>query len=57
VTPLISLAEVSKLLAVSKGTVRKLVHTGKLPCVRLIENGPMRFEPRDVEKLISQNKG
>jgi excisionase family DNA binding protein len=56
-TPLISLAEVSKLLAVCKGTVRSLVHDGQLRCVRLKENGPMRFDLRDVEKFVESRKG
>jgi excisionase family DNA binding protein len=56
-TPLVSLAEVSKLLAVCKGTVRSLVHDGQLRCVRLKENGPMRFDLRDVEKFVESRKG
>ncbi len=56
-TPLLGIAEVAKLLAVCKGTVRSLVHDGQLRCVRLKENGPMRFDMRDLEKFIEQHKG
>ena len=40
-TPLLSIAEVSRLLAVSKITVRRLVNGGELPCIRLSKGGPL----------------
>jgi excisionase family DNA binding protein len=55
-TPLIGIAEVQKLLAVSDDTIRRLVARGELPCIRLRDNGPMRFDPRDVEKFVEQRK-
>lgn len=56
-TPLVGIAEVAKLLAVCKGTVRSLVHDGQLRCVRLKENSPMLFDLRDVEKFVESRKG
>lgn len=55
-TPLIDIAEVARLLSVSKITVRRKVTTGELPCVRLTKGGPMRFDLRDVEKFIEARK-
>jgi excisionase family DNA binding protein len=55
-TPLIDIAEVARLLNVSKITVRRKVTTGELPCVRLSKNGPMRFDLRDVERFIEVHK-
>ena len=56
-TPLIGIAEVAKLLAVSKITVRRKVSAGELPCIRLTKGGPMRFDMRDVERFVEQHKG
>lgn len=56
-TPLLSIAEVSKLLAVSKITVRRKVSAGELPCVRLTPGGPLRFTQADVEKFIASHRG
>jgi len=55
-TPLLSIAEVSKLLAVSVITVRRKVSSGELPCVRLTKGGPLRFTQADVERFIQQHK-
>lgn len=55
-TPLIGIAEVAKLLSVSKITIRRKVSAGELPCVRLTKGGPMRFDMRDVEKFVEQHK-
>jgi excisionase family DNA binding protein len=57
VTPLLSISEVSKLLAVSKITVRRKVAGGELAVIRLSKGGPMRFDLRDVEKFIEQHRG
>lgn len=56
-TPLMSIAEVAKLLAVSKITIRRKVSAGELPCVRLSKGGPLRFDLRDVEKFVEKCKG
>lgn len=56
-SPLIGIAEVAKLLAVSVITVRRKVSAGELPCIRLSKGGPMRFDVRDVEKFVAQRKG
>ena len=55
-TPLLSISEVSKLLAVSKITVRRKVSTGELPCIRLSKGGPLRFDLRDVEKFVAEHR-
>jgi excisionase family DNA binding protein len=55
-TPLLSIAEVSKLLAVSVITVRRKVSAGELPCIRLTKGGPMRFDVRDVERFVQQHR-
>jgi excisionase family DNA binding protein len=55
-TPLIGIAEVAKLLAVSTITVRRKVSAGELPCVRLTKGGPLRFTLADVEKFVQQHR-
>jgi excisionase family DNA binding protein len=54
--PLLNIGEVAKLLAVSTITVRRKVHDGELPCIRLTEGGPMRFDVRDIEKFVAAHK-
>jgi excisionase family DNA binding protein len=54
--PLLNIAEVAKLLAVSTITIRRKVHDGELPCVRLTIGGPMRFDLRDIEKFVERHK-
>jgi excisionase family DNA binding protein len=56
VTPLLSVSEVSRLLAVSKITIRRKVSAGELPCVRLTKGGPLRFTLADVERFIQQRR-
>lgn len=56
-TPLITIKDVSQLLSVSVITVRRLVATGELACIRLTKGGPMRFDVRDIEKFVEQRKG
>ena len=55
-TPLIGIAEVARLLSVSKITIRRKVAEGELPVIRLSKGGPMRFDPRDIERFIEQHK-
>jgi excisionase family DNA binding protein len=56
-TPLLGIAEVAKLLAVSKITIRRKVSAGELPCVRLTKGGPLRFTLADVEKFVEKHRG
>ena len=56
-TPLLGIAEVARLLSVSKITVRRLVASGDLPVIRLSKGGPMRFDLRDVERFVEKCKG
>jgi excisionase family DNA binding protein len=56
VTPLLSISDVSKLLAVSVITVRRKVSSGELPCIRLSKGGPLRFDPKDLEKFIAEHR-
>ena len=56
IRPLVDISEVARLLAVSKITIRRLVHSGELPCVRLTKGGPLRFTLADVEKFIQQHR-
>ena len=55
-TPLLNIAEVARLLAVSTITVRRKVMTGELRCVRLTKGGPLRFTQADIEKFIQQHR-
>jgi excisionase family DNA binding protein len=57
VTPLLSISEVSKLLAVSVITVRRKVSAGELPCIRLTKGGPLRFTLADIEKFVEKHRG
>jgi excisionase family DNA binding protein len=56
-SPLLNIGDVAKLLNVSKITIRRKVSGGELPCVRLSPGGPMRFDVRDVERLVEKCKG
>lgn len=56
-SPLLSIGEVSKLLNVSKITIRRKVSAGELPCVRLTKGGPLRFTLADVEKFVEKHRG
>ena len=56
-TPLVTIKDVSALLAVSVITVRRLVATGELCCVRLSKGGPLRFDMADVQKFVASRKG
>jgi excisionase family DNA binding protein len=55
-TPLVGIAEVARLLSVSKITIRRLVSGGELRCVRLSAGGPLRFDVADVQKFIASHK-
>ncbi len=55
-TPLLNIAEVARLLAVSTITVRRKVSAGELASVRLTKGGPLRFTQADVEKFIQQHR-
>ena len=55
-SPLIGIAEVARLLSVSKITIRRLVGAGELPVIRLSKGGPLRFDPRDVERFIAEHR-
>jgi len=54
--PLLNIAEVARLLAVSTITIRRKVSAGELRCVRLTPGGPMRFDVRDVQRFVEQHK-
>jgi excisionase family DNA binding protein len=56
VTPLMTIKDVSQFLSVSVITVRRLVATGELACIRLTKGGPMRFDLRDVEKFVAEHR-
>lgn len=55
-TPLLGIAEVARLLNVSRITIRRKVAAGELPVIRLSRNGPMRFDVRDIEKFVETHK-
>jgi len=54
--PLMDIGEVARILGVSKITIRRKVSAGELPCIRLTRGGPMRFDPRDLERFIQTHK-
>jgi excisionase family DNA binding protein len=54
--PLVDIAEVARLLGVSKITVRRKVNSRELPCIRLTKGGPLRFDLRDIEKFVERHK-
>ena len=54
--PLLSIGEVSRVLNVSKITIRRLVGAGELPVIRMSKGGPLRFDPKDLEKFIAEHK-
>lgn len=53
--PLLTLEEVSKILHVSKGTLRNWDKKGILKAVRIGEKGERRYRKEDVDKIIDQN--
>jgi excisionase family DNA binding protein len=52
--PLLTLDEVASYLSVSIRTVRRLVASGRLPCVRI--GSQLRFEPADVLRFVAARK-
>lgn len=50
---LLTLAEASKLLKVSKRTLYNYIKTGKIPCVRLSSKA-IRLREADIMRLISE---
>jgi excisionase family DNA binding protein len=58
-SPLLSISDVAKFLAISDDTVRRLVARGELPAIRLpqkLGRGTLRFNLKDIEKFIEQHK-
>jgi excisionase family DNA binding protein len=51
-TPLLTVTEVARALAVSRSTVYRLIELGELPRVRV--GGSARFRQADVEALIAR---
>jgi excisionase family DNA binding protein len=49
---LLTLSDVRDVLGYSEKSVRRLVADGRLPTVRLVERGRMRFRASDVRRLI-----
>lgn len=56
VTPLLGIREAAQCLDCSDDTIRRIVHAGELPCIRLTKNGPMKFDPLDLEAFKEQHK-
>jgi excisionase family DNA binding protein len=56
---LLGIGVVADRLGYSQSTVRKLVTDGRLPVVRLVPGGRLKFRERDVQALVdaSQTKG
>ncbi len=50
VAPLLTIAQVAKILGVSERTVRRLIETGALPVVRI--RGAVRIDPAALKKII-----
>ncbi len=48
--------EVARIIGVRPRRVRELVQEGKLRSVRLSDAGWYRFDPRDVERLVTGGK-
>jgi excisionase family DNA binding protein len=54
IDPLLTIPEVARTLAVSALTVRRLIRSGQLPCVRV--GVQIRVQPRDLLRWISARK-
>lgn len=52
-----SIDDVTARLAVSRGTVRKLVREGRLPAIQIVPGGRLKFRSEDVEALCRPNVG
>jgi excisionase family DNA binding protein len=50
--PLLRPREVVERLAISRGTFYRLVHTGRLPALRLGESGQLRVEREVVDEFL-----
>lgn len=55
-TPLVGIHEAAQCLDCSDDTIRRLVHARELPCIRLTENGPMKFDLGDLEAFKDSHK-
>lgn len=53
---LLTAAEAAKHLRVSVRTIRRLVDGGRLVPIRLAEQGPMKFDVRDLATLIERSR-
>jgi excisionase family DNA binding protein len=51
-SPLLTVAQVAQLLAVSESLVYRLASDGEIPCYR-IGKGTLRFRPDDIESYLS----
>jgi len=51
-SPLLTVAQVAELLAVSESLVYRLASDGEIPCYR-IGKGALRFRPEDIESYLS----
>lgn len=56
VRPLLTAAEATERLRISRDSLRRLVATGALPAVRLSGGRLVRFRPEDVEDLIERSR-
>ncbi len=52
--PLLTIGEVAQTLRVSRRTIRRLIATRALPCVRV--GGQLRFDPADVVRFVTARK-
>ena len=52
--PLLTVAQVAELLAVSESLIYRLASSGEIPCYR-IGKGALRFRPEDIESYLSSH--
>lgn len=53
---LLTLTEALQELAVSRSTMYRLIHAGKLTPIRYNKRGKYRFDRRDLERFLTESK-
>jgi len=54
---LLTIEQAAERLSIGLSTLRGLVREGKIKVIRISTRGDMRFDPKDIQTFIEENKG